>query len=198
MGRLCHVRSYIPKSDWAHDLQNSRLWNVPLYSYIALQSISVIHVSMYKYVFFFNAFQWNIEISRWNQNRQFHCFKQWKYDFWIFNVLDYFFLLYFINSRLNVLAYSFNVVCLSEITATMLTFRNRTSDVTYCADVTYCTDVTLFLHTMSGGWYFFWTDFLHCIALNAIWANCLGAKLRYHQIVYPLNTLNKTKLTRTG
>ena len=54
-----HERSYIPKSDWAHDLQNSRLWNVHAYSYISLQSISVIQVSMYDYVFFFNAFQWN-------------------------------------------------------------------------------------------------------------------------------------------
>ena len=106
--------------------------------------------------------------------------------------------LYFINLRLNVLPYGFNVVYLSEITATTLKFRDQTSDVTYCADVTCCMDVTLFLHTTSGGRYFFCADFLRFIALNAIWANCLGAKLRYHQILYPLNTLNKTKLTRNG
>ena len=112
--------------------------------------------------------------------------------------LDYIFLLYFINSRLNGLPYGFNVVYLSEITATTLMFRDRTSDVTYCADVTYCTDVTLFLHTASGRRYFFCADFLRFIALNAIWTKFLGAKLRYHQILYPLNTLNKTKLTRNG
>ena len=116
------------------------------------------------------------------------------YDFLIFTVLYYFFLLYFINSRLNGLPYGFNVVYLSEITATTLTFRDRTSDVTYYAD----RDVTLFLHTKSGGRYFFCANFLRFIALNAIWANFLGAKLRYHQILYPLNTLNKTKLTRNG
>ena len=80
---------------------------------------------------------------------------------------------------------------LSEIMAKTLTFRDRTADVTYCANVT------------SGGLsvtaaFLFSADFLRFIALNAIWAHFLGAKLRFHPILYPLNTLDKTKLTRNG
>ena len=44
--------------------------------------------------------------------------------------------------------------------------------------------------------YFFCAAFLRFIALNDICANCLGVKLRYHRILYPLNMLNKTKLTQ--
>ena len=38
---------------------------------------------------FIYAFQWNTEISRWNRNQLFHCFKQWNYDFRILPVWDY-------------------------------------------------------------------------------------------------------------
>ena len=54
-------------------------------------------------VIFFYAFQWIIEISRWNRNRLFLCFKKWNYNFWIFTVLVFFVLLYFMNSLLKVL-----------------------------------------------------------------------------------------------
>ena len=61
-----------------------------------------------------------------------------------FTVWDYFFLLYFMNYRLKKSCpKGFNVVYLSEITTTTLTFRDRNADVTYCADV------TLFLHATS-------------------------------------------------
>ena len=87
-----------------------------------------------------------------------------------------------------------NIVYLSEITARTLTFRDGTADITYCADV------TLFLHATSGGIpltaTFFWTDFSRSIALNAIWAHSLGTKLCFYPILYLLNTLNRTKLTR--
>ena len=100
------------------------------------------------------------------------------------------------NSRLKVLFKGLNVVYLSEITATTLTFRDRT------ADVTYCVDVMLFVHATSGGLSlaaaFVCAHFLRCIASNAIWANVLGAKLCLRPILYPLNTLNKIKLTRNG
>ena len=43
------------------------------------------------------------------------------------------------------LAFTLNVVYLSEITAKALTFCDRTDDITYCADL------TLFLHATSGG-----------------------------------------------
>ena len=49
------------------------------------------------------------------------------------------------NSLLKVWPKGLNVVYLSEIMVTTLTFQDRTADVTYCADL------TLFLHTMSGG-----------------------------------------------
>ena len=49
------------------------------------------------------------------------------------------------NSWIKVLPKSFNVVYLSEITATTLTSRDRTADVTYCADV------MPFLHATLGG-----------------------------------------------
>ena len=47
----------------------------------------------------------------------------------------------FMNSGLKVLPKGLRCSILSKITAKMLTFRDRTTDVTYCADV------TLFLHT---------------------------------------------------
>ena len=60
----------------------------------------------------------------------------------------------------------------------------------------------LFLHTTSGGLSltaaFFWTDFSRFIALNAIWAHFLGTKLCFYPMLYLLNTLIKTKLTRNG
>ena len=63
--------------------------------------------------------------------------------------------------------------------ATTLTVRYRTADITYCADV------MLFLHATSriSYWmrHFVCADFLHFIALNAIWAHFLCAKLRFHQ-----------------
>ena len=43
---------------------------------------------------------------------------------------------------------------------------------------------------------FFCADLLHFIALNAIWDHFLGKQLRFHPILYPLSTLNKTKLMR--
>ena len=88
------------------------------------------------------------------------------------------------------------MVYLSEITAATLTFRDRTADVTYYADE------TLFLHATSDGLSLtvaipFCADFLRFffVASNAIWAHFPGAKLRISPILYPLNTMNKTKLT---
>ena len=86
------------------------------------------------------------------------------------------------NSRLKVLPKRFQY--LSEITAKTLTFRDRTAGVTYCADV------ALFLHATSVGLsltavFFFSADFLRFVALNAIWAHFLGAKLRVHPILCP-------------
>ena len=49
------------------------------------------------------------------------------------------------NSGSKVLPKGLRCSIMSKITARMLTFRDRTADVTYCADV------TLFLHTTSGG-----------------------------------------------
>ena len=49
------------------------------------------------------------------------------------------------NSGLKVLPKGLSSSILSNITARMLTFHDRTADVTYCAEV------TLFLHTMSDG-----------------------------------------------
>ena len=51
----------------------------------------------------------------------------------------------FMNFGLKVLQKDFRCSILSKITARMLTFHDRT------ADITYCTDVTLFLHATSGG-----------------------------------------------
>ena len=45
---------------------------------------------------------------------------------------------------------------------------------------------------------FFCADFLRFIALNAIWPHFLGTKQCSYPILCPLNTLSKTKLTRTG
>ena len=97
-----------------------------------------------------------------------------KYNFWM-------------NSWLKVCPKGLNVVYLCEITATTLTFRDRTADITYCADV------TLFLHATSGGLsltaaFLSALISLPCIALNAIWADFLGAKeLCFHLTLYPLN-----------
>ena len=86
---------------------------------------------------------------------------------------------------------SLNEVYVSENTATTLTFRDRT------ANVTYCTNVTIFMHASSGGLWltgiFFCADFLRFIALNTIWANFRGGKLHFHPLVYTLSMLNKTK-----
>ena len=75
----------------------------------------------------------------------------------------------------------------------MLTFR-----VTYCTGV----GVVLFLHATSGGLSlivaFFCADFLHFIALNAIWPHFLGTNCVFYPILCPLNTLSKIKLTRNG
>ena len=73
-----------------------------------------------------------------------------------------------------------NVVYLSEITATTLTFQDRNADVTYCADVTF------FLRAMSGGLSLTVAFFLRrFIALNAIWAHFLGAELYFHPYYTP-------------
>ena len=37
---------------------------------------------------------------------------------------------------------------------------------------------------------FYFANFLHFIALNAIWTHFLGSKLRFHPILYSLNMLN--------
>ena len=47
------------------------------------------------------------------------------------------------NSGLKVMPKGLSSSILSKITARMLTFRDRTADITYCADV------TLFLHVTS-------------------------------------------------
>ena len=71
-------------------------------------------------------------------------------------------------------------------------FRDQTADVTYCANV------TLFLYATSGRLSltaaFFLCPFLAFFALSAIWSHFLGAKPRFHPLVYLLNMLNKTKL----
>ena len=46
--------------------------------------------------------------------------------------------------------------------------------------------------------HFLCADFLHFIALNAIWPHFLGIKPYFYQILCPLNMLNKTKLMRNG
>ena len=87
---------------------------------------------------------------------------------------------------------SARMVPISQSANRLLRFRDGTADVTYCADV------TLFLHATSGGlsltvaFSFLRANFLCFIALNAIWPHFLGTKLRFYQIVCPLNTLNKT------
>ena len=87
-----------------------------------------------------------------------------------------------------------NVVYLSEIMAMTLTFHDRTADITYCADA------TLFLHATSGGLSltagFFLQRFFAFYCFKCYLAHFLGAKLRFHPILYPLNTLNKTKSMR--
>ena len=82
----------------------------------------------------------------------------------------------FMNSGLKVLQTGLRCSILSKITARMLTFGDRTADVTYCADV------TLFLHTIN----------------NIISHQFIGTKLRFYRILCRLHTLNKTKLTRNG
>ena len=117
----------------------------------------------------FYAFQWIIEISRWNRNRLFHCFKQ-KIQRLDFHCLGLLFLLYFMNSRRKILPKTL----LAEITATTLTFRDRTADVTYCADITlFCTRYQVGCHWLR---HFFCANFLRVIALNAILAHFLGAR----------------------
>ena len=102
----------------------------------------------------------------------------------------------FMNSGFKVLPKGLRCSILSKITARMLTFRDRTTDVTYCADV------TLFLHATSGGLSqtaaFYLANFLRFIALNAIWPHFLCTKLCFYPTLCRLNTLNKTKLTRNG
>ena len=87
-----------------------------------------------------------------------------------------------------------NVVYLSEFTATILTYHDRK------ADVTNHVNVPLFLHATSGTdcSIFFLRRFLAFYASNAIWAYFLGAKMRFRALLFPLNTLNKTKLTRNA
>ena len=89
----------------------------------------------------------------------------------------------------------YNVVYLSEITMRTLTVHDRTADVTYCADITLARDVRW---TITDCSIFSCADFSRFIALNAIWSHFLGAKLCFHPILYLLNMLNKTKLTRNG
>ena len=94
-------------------IENSSLWNIHAYSYISLENISVIHVSMYECVLFFLlCFSMKHRDFSVKSKPIISLFKQWKYDFWIFIVLDYFFLPYFIISRQNVLPKGFNVLVL--------------------------------------------------------------------------------------
>ena len=84
-----------------------------------------------------------------------------------------------------------NVVYVSEITATTLTYRDRTTDVIYCADV------TLFLHATSGGLSLtaVLRRFLAFYCFKCYLGSFSRSRLRFHPILYPTNTLNKTKLT---
>ena len=59
-------------------------------------------------------------------------------------------------------------------------------------------NIVVYGNLMVESHHFFCVDFLRFIALNAIWAHCLGLKLHFRPILFPLNTLNKTKLTRSG
>ena len=52
--------------------------------------------------------------------------------------------------------------------------------------------------TITGCGIFFCADFLDFIALNSIWPHFLGTKLRFYPILYPLNTLSKSKLMLNG
>ena len=95
----------------------------------------------------------------------------------------------FMNSGLKGLPKGLRCSILSKITARMLTFRDRTEDVTYCADV------TPFLHATSGGLSQTAALFLRFIVLNAIWPHFLDTKLRFYPILCRLNTLNNSFLT---
>ena len=78
---------------------------------------------------------------------------------------------------------SLDAAHLSEITATTLTFRVRTVDVSYYADVTlFCTWRQAGCHWLQ---HCFCAYSLRFVALNAIWAHCLCAKLRFHPILLP-------------
>ena len=114
-----------------------------------------------------------------------------------FYCLGLFFPLYFMNSRLKVLPKRFNVVYLSQITVTTLTFRDRTDDVTYCAHI------TLFLQATSVGLsltsaFFFLGRFLAFYCFECYLGSFSRCKNVFSPIIIPINTLNKTKLTRNG
>ena len=55
------------------------------------------------------------------------------------------------HSGLKVLPKGLRCNILSKITVRMLTFRDRTDDVPYCADVTFFFFCFFFLHATSGG-----------------------------------------------
>ena len=72
------------------------------------------------------------------------------------------------NSGLKVMPKGLRRSILSKIMVRMLTFRDRTTDVTYCPDVMlfFCTRRQADYHRL---WHFLCADFLRFIALNAIW-----------------------------
>ena len=78
--------------------------------------------------------------------------------------MDYFLLLYFINSRLNVLPYGFNVVYMSEITAT--TCFSLRSNFLICFPMNYIdftvkingennNEITILIFTVCKKWSFY-------------------------------------------
>ena len=75
-------------------------------------------------------------------------------------------------------------------------FRDRTTDVTYCADVTF------FLHGTSGGLSLTAVFSLRRVLAFHCFKCYLASNSRYKTVFYPilcrLNTLNKTKLARNG
>ena len=99
---------------------------------------------------------------------------------------------FFMNSGFKVLPKGLWCSILSKIMARMLMFRDRTTDVTYCANV------MLFLHAKSGRKSLTAAFSLHWFLAYAVWPHFLGKKPHFYPILCCLNMLNKTKLTRNG
>ena len=96
----------------------------------------------------------------------------------------------FMNSGLEVLPKGLRCSILSKITVRMLTFRDRTADVIYCADV------TLFLRATSGGLSqtsaFSLRRFLAFYCFKYYLASFSRYKTAFYPILFRLNTPNKT------